>query len=766
MSAVVFRLRCAIRRRWITAVVVTAIVAVVCAGVIAIAAGAQRTATAPDRYESQSGIATDVLVTQEAGGTPRTSEVAALPGVASADAATFMFAGFHENPDALVFSGTPVATGMQVVEGRAASPTNVHEFVATRNFVTQTGAQIGSSLELFTLTQEQVDVSGFDSDPEGPRIEVTLVGIVDGPVQLEEPSPVVFISAALLDNTDIGVALTLMAINLQPGVSLETLRSQLDTLPEGAGLSMETGPLISAEIRRAVQVQANGLWLLALAAALAAVAALGQLITRQVRPSQSERERLVAIGFTDGQILAEALGTALVPITAGSLIGAGLAIIPSRLFPIGFARTLEPDPGYAVQWKVLIVGATLSISAVALWTLAALAIRKSTTRSRLPSPLVEAVATNATPSAAAGVRFALGRRADGRGSVTAAVAGVVLSIAGVVGAVTFGVSLDRLVAQPFRYGGNYDVAIGDDGAGALPEGLVERLSDNPEVRSLVLYAASVARVGDRSVAVVGMDVVRGAGTPYVVDGRLPTSADEIALGQVTARHLAKGIDDELELAGITQTASFRVTGLIVVPGLGSNDGLGDGGLVTSAGLARIDATAQSLQAVLQLNVGLTEFAASEPELAGLPEYSRFTPSAIINVARVRAIPFILAGVLAVLALITLAHVLLTAIRGCRRDRAVLCALGADRGWLRRSVHWQGTTFMVIPLLLGVPIGVLVGRQVFSRFAANTGAVADAAVPLAIIGLGVVASFIIANATVAFPARRASRAEPGPLLRSE
>lgn len=74
--------------------------------------------------------------------------------------------------------------------------------------------------------------------------------------------------------------------------------------------------------------------------------------------------------------------------------------------------------------------------------------------------------------------------------------------------------------------------------------------------------------------------------------------------------------------------------------------------------------------------------------------------------------------------------------------------------------------MVIPLLLGVPIGVLVGRQVFSRFAANTGAVADAAVPLAIIGLGVVASFIIANATVAFPARRASRAEPGPLLRSE
>ena len=55
-----------------------------------------------------------------------------------------------------------------------------------------------------------------------------------------------------------------------------------------------------------MQAQASGLWILAAVAAIAAIAVLGQVMTRQVRPTQEERERLSAIGFTKSQILAEA----------------------------------------------------------------------------------------------------------------------------------------------------------------------------------------------------------------------------------------------------------------------------------------------------------------------------------------------------------------------------------------------------------------------------------------------------------------------------
>lgn len=46
-------------------------------------------------------------------------------------------------------------------------------------------------------------------------------------------------------------------------------------------------------------------------------------------------------------------------------------------------------------------------------------------------------------------------------------------------------------------------------------------------------------------------------------------------------------------------------------------------------------------------------------------------------ARIRSIPFLLAGLVALLAVLTVVHVMLTSVRNRRRDVAVLRALGAD-----------------------------------------------------------------------------------------
>ena len=310
-----------------------------------------------------------------------------------------------------------------------------------------------------------------------------------------------------------------MNVDLRPGVDLATLRAELDADPALAALSLEPGTLISEPVRDAVQAQARGLWILAAVAAIAAIAVLGQVMTRQVRPTQEERERLSAIGFTRPQILADAVVRAVIPITIGSLLGAAVAVLGSDQFPFGFVRVLEPTPGIRVDWTVLLAGAALFIVALTLWTVAALAFSGRPKRAVRPSPLVEALATRSgSATAGIGLRLAFSRRARERGSVRGSVAGVLLSVAGVVAAITFGVSLDRLVHQPFRYGSNYDASVGDNGAETLPDGMVARLDANPDVTSLTLFAGSQARVGDRTIPMLGLEVVRGDGQPTMLEG--------------------------------------------------------------------------------------------------------------------------------------------------------------------------------------------------------------------------------------------------------
>ena len=163
----------------------------------------------------------------------------------------------------------------------------------------------------------------------------------------------------------------------------------------------------------------------------------------------------------------------------------------------------------------------------------------------------------------------------------------------------------------------------------------------------------------------------------------------------------------------------------------ANDGLGNGALVTERGLKRIDDAAQPTTVAVQLSDSLAEFAASMPELGDAPPDAAYVPAAIANVSRVRSIPFALAAVLAVLALLTVGHVMLTSTRGSRRELAILRSLGARR-WMdlpRRA-------------LAGHPLHAGLRRRRHPGWASssvdwcsarsprNMGAVDDAAIPFA------------------------------------
>src|SRR4029077_3494138 len=80
------------------------------------------------------------------------------------------------------------------------------------------------------------------------------------------------------------------------------------------------------------------------------------------------------------------------------------------------------------------------------------------------------------------------------------------------------------------------------------------------------------------------------------------------------------------------------------------------------------------------------------------------PGDIKNYAAIRDTPLALAAVLGVLAVGTLAHVLLTGVRRRRRDLAVLKTLGFTRWQVLRTVGWEASALAAAALLAGIPLG--------------------------------------------------------------
>ena len=82
------------------------------------------------------------------------------------------------------------------------------------------------------------------------------------------------------------------------------------------------------------------------------------------------------------------------------------------------------------------------------------------------------------------------------------------------------------------------------------------------------------------------------------------------------------------------------------------------------------------------------------------------------------------------------------------------------------VAWQATTIAAVGLLIGVPLGVGIGRFAWNVFAADLGVVPEVVVPVPAGPLLVPAALLLAN-LVALPLGRvAARTRPATVLRAE
>jgi hypothetical protein len=591
------------------------------------------------------------------------------------------------------------------------------------------------------------------------------VGVVDGPAGLEEEGGGAAFPVSLLDAGDMGTSSSIGVVTLRPGATLEDLRTQLDALPDSSVFGIDpAADWVPEPVRRAVSAQGQGLAVMTGIAAAATIVVLGQMLSRQVRLPEPERLVLRAMGMDRRQVAADPVLAAAVPVTVGMVAAVVIAALASGLFPNGFVRHVEPHPGLRVDAATLLPGAFVLASAATVWVVLGVLSTRRTSRPARPG-VVDAIARRAPARAATGLRFAFVRQSRDGGGPVAALAGMVFVLGIGVGALTFGASLGRLVHRPIGWGTNFDIGLGGQGGGAIPEEAVEVAASSPDVEALALFGTTLTSVGAEQFQVVGLQPVRGSVAPPVIEGRLPQGSDEIALGRLVADHFGVGVGDPLTVTGPAGERTLTVSGLAVITGIDGVEGVGQDGLVTLDGLRQLDAEAVATAGGIRLRPGAPPDAAqrlaSALGLEGLGEFSR--PAVIVNAGRVRTIPYLIAGVLGALALLNLVHQLIVSTHRRRQDIAVLRALGAGSRWVSGVVHWQVSLFTLVVLAVSAPAGIIAGQFVYRAFVDRIGALDTVTLPLALLAAAAVGLVLLANVVATPNAMRARRLPPSVLV---
>jgi hypothetical protein len=460
-------------------------------------------------------------------------------------------------------------------------------------------------------------------------------------------------------------------------------------------------------------------------------------------------------------------------------------VLASPTMPIGFARRVEPEPGFAADWLVLGLG----FVAVAILVSGGAALSAWRTAGRLRDASVPASAARvvgrlawlgAPPPVLAGVRMAL---EPGRGRtavpVRSALAGAVAGVAGLVAALTFGAALGWVVTEPAAYGLTWDASVvGPSDSGGL-EREVSALADNDDVRAVAALSVLPIRLEGVPLGSYGLEPFEGGSFVTVLDGRAPQGADEVLVGSETLDRLGRHLGDTLTAAGLEGAAPRKLTIVgrgvfpeFVHPAVPDSDtgAYNDFALLTEAGnesfAADVGGEYFSL-ALVRWAPGIDGAEATrrlERNGAALQVMDR--PNSFVNLARVDAFPSVVAAFLVLVAVVAGGHALVMSVRHRARDLALLKTLGFVGSQVRATVAWQATTLAAVGLALGIPAGLVIGRSAWVIVARRLGIDDHIPIPWLAITVVVPAAFVVANLIAALPGRRAARIRPAVVLRSE
>jgi hypothetical protein len=549
-----------------------------------------------------------------------------------------------------------------------------------------------------------------------------------------------------------------------------------------------------AKAARALKPEAFALAMFGAIVGLAALIITGQTIGRLLGRVNAELAILRALGTSSGMMTGEVLLGVGGSIIMGALLAVAVDIGLSPIAPIGVVRSVYPDRGIAFDWTVLSLG-VLALIIVLGFVAGVMTYRqilrrhaRRSDRSRQRgSYLAGWLAASGLPaSALVGIGFSIDRRA-GRNAlpVRSAILAVALAVLVATTTITFGASLDHLVSRPSLYGWNWNYEIlAGGGAGDLPQHQIAGLLDHdPDVASWSgVYFASLDLDG---VLVPVLGATPGATVaPPMLSGHRFDAANQVVLGALTLAQLHKHVGDTVYVrVASTKPIPLRIVGTAVMPAIGANFSqhleMGTGAMLSykliptferntfnssapgpNAIFVRLrpGASGRSLQKIAS--------ATSSTINDGVNVQSVQRPAEIINYRSLGTAPALLAGTLAVGAVIAFGLALVSAVQRRRRELALLKTLGFTRRQLAAVVAWQSSVDVAIGAVGGVVAGIFVGRWLWELFARNIDVVPSPTVPVVSIVFIFVGALVLANLIAAVPGRIASRMNPATLFREE
>ncbi|MGO8864351.1 MAG: ABC transporter permease [Acidimicrobiales bacterium] len=582
---------------------------------------------------------------------------------------------------------------------------------------------------------------------------------------------------------------------------------------EGSGsqsLQIYVTSTIEAEAQRAIRPEAVALGVFGVIAALAALLIGIQAVSRQLRGEAEEGAVLRALGAgpavtsTDGLL---GIGVALV---AGFLLAAAVAVALSPLAPFGPVRGVNPSPGVSLDWTVLGLGVLVLVGVIG-GAAVLIDYRLAPHRIGSRAPMAErrsrvvqgALAAGLPVSGIAGLRFAL---ESGRGRATvpvrSVIVGAVLAVTVVAATLTFGASLDTLISHPALYGWNFDYALySTDGYGPITTTVVRPLlaRDDTVASTTGAYFGTVEIDGE---LVPGLaEPPHAAIEPPVLTGHPMDGRGQIVLGSSTLSQLHKRVGDTVVVQGDgIPRVRLRVVGTATLPTIGTVLGvhptMSSGALIPTsilpaAFLYQFGPASGPNALFIRLRPGtdptaahraltriaqelLQGFRTPQALAQGGPDTYGVTvqllgaqrPAEIVNYHTMGTTPAYLAAGLAVGAVGALGLTLVASVRRRRREMALLKTFGFTQRQLAAAVAWQSTTVALAGLVVGIPLGIALGRLLWDLFAHQLSAVVDPTVPLLPLLLVAVGALVLANLVAALPGHRAARTPTALVLRAE
>jgi ABC-type lipoprotein release transport system permease subunit len=792
--------RAEFRQRWRSWLVLIALVGLVGGLVLAFAAAGRRTASAFPRFERRYGF--DSLVYSE-----NNVSWVSLPEVQSV---TQIESPPNGTPECSCstrltssnFSVWDVARPsldhfVKLMSGRWPDQTEPDQVLASFNLAHDYHVHLGSLIRVPFYTKAQT-AKNDTGTPTGPAISFRVVGIdateSDFPSVGAPSYEVITTDAFARAVTPATGVFYASAVRLRHPSDLGRFDQDAARLAKNGGTGgQEAGPTVTA----AIHPQAIGWWLLALLSALAGAVIIAQALSRQARAQDDTARTLRVFGLRPSDITVVGLIRTAVIAAAGAALAVAIAFLVSPLAPVGEARVAEVTTGFAFDVRTLVLGAgaiTIGVLLLGVWPAVRVARQARIEHSRVSrtSRTASALATVPTPPAMTiGVRRAV---EHSRGSSSAptgtAIVGAIVAVIALCATAIFGASLTHLTSTPRLYGQPFQMWVQSytQGTQAIQPALA-KLKADPSVTAITegVGGAAISINGVTTDSIAGT-ALRGDILVSSISGRIPTAPGEIALGGATMRaaHAHVGSTVRVTVGGAgtpnAQTSSFHVVGTASFPPDFGAVGLSRGAVFSLPGFiaascppgnagASCRTTVTSEQSYVLL-VGL------KPDADGRAAVARYatefgsnvllpvTPSNIVNFGEAVNFPLIVAIVIALFGIATLVHVLSISVGRRRHELSILKALGFTRRQAAASVWWQAATVAAIGVVVGIPIGVAVGRRIWSAFATNLGVISVPSAPVGAIAALAIGVLLTSLLLALGPAVIAARTSPSPPLRDE